>query len=103
MIGIKKERKLEENQKSELSYRSSSLYSKRRVVRGVRTVVRVLDQTACHLAFTRAVVRAGDRTTCRSYVSDDLSFGEGGNDVSFQLPDDRSFGSTELIFLHLSK
>ena len=47
----------------------------------------------------RTVARAGDRTACRSYVSDDLSFGEGGNDVSFQLPDDRSFGSTELIFL----
>ena len=47
---------------------------------------------------TRAVVRAGDRTTCRSYVSDDLSFGEGANDVSFQLPDDRSFGPTEFVF-----
>ena len=60
----------------------SACESKRRVVGVARTVVRVLDQT-----------------TCRSYVSDDLSFGEGGNDVSFQLPDDRSFGATELVFL----
>ena len=51
----------------------------------------VLEQTACRLAFThcrsvaeangvsfgvaRTVVRVYDRTTCRSYVSDDLSFG----------------------------
>ena len=121
MIGIKKERKLEKNRNSELSYRSSNYCSKRRVVRGLNArSFSVLEQTACRLALRvrsfvqvieRHVVRMyrttcrseKEQTTCRSYVSDDLSFGEGANDVSFQLPDDQSFGSTELIFLHLSK
>ena len=75
MIGIKKERKLEENQKSELSYRSSNSDSKWRVVRGLNArSFGVLEQTACRLALRvrsfvqvieRRVVRMY-RTTCRS-------------------------------------
>ena len=50
MIGIKKERKLEENQKSELSYRSSNSDSKRRVVRGLNArSFSVLEQTATEI------------------------------------------------------
>ena len=70
-------RKRKENwqeNKLEMSYRSSSISSKRRVVRGVRAVVQRLRANGVSSGVARTVVRAYDQTTCRSYVADDLSF-----------------------------
>ena len=74
MIGIEKEKKIWEENKLEMCYRSSSVSSKRRVVHDVRAVVQRLGANGVSSGVARTVVRPYDQTTCRSYVANDLSF-----------------------------
>ena len=69
LLELKRKENLEENRKSELSYRSSNSDSKRRVVRGLNArSFSVLEQTACRLELrVRSFVQVIERHVVRMY------------------------------------